>query len=46
MVFFTIAGAISAAAAQQDRAKLVQDDRAEFLGDEYWIYNDLEAGIA
>ena len=46
LVFFSIVGAISTAAAQQDRAKLVQDDRARFLGDEYWIYNDLETGIA
>lgn len=32
--------------AQQDRAKLVNDDLAKFDQDEYWIYNDLESGIA
>jgi hypothetical protein len=32
--------------AQQDRAKLVKEDRANFDQDDYWIYNDLESGIA
>jgi len=32
-------------AQQQDRAKQVKDDRAAFALDDYWIYNDLQAGI-
>ena len=32
--------------AQQDRAKLVREDLANFDQDDYWIYNDLERGIA
>ena len=36
----------SMAHAQQDRAKLVKEDLANFDQDKYWIYNDLERGIA
>lgn len=35
-----------ASAQQQGRAKLVKEDLAAFDQDDYWIYNDLETGIA
>ena len=38
--------AATARAAPQERAELVKEDLANFERDEYWIYNNLERGIA
>ena len=32
--------------AQQKREQLVQDDREKYVGDDYWIYNDFDRGLA
>ena len=32
--------------AGQDRAETVRKDKGELADDEFWIYNDLDAGIA
>ena len=47
LILFTFFCHFSAMAhAQQDRTKLVKDDLAKFNQDEYWIYNNVEKGIA
>jgi hypothetical protein len=46
LLFVTWFVAPQASAQQQDRAKLVREDLAAFDQDAYWIYNDLESGIA
>ena len=47
LLVWSIVGVLPMAAdAQQDRAKRVQNDRSKFNQDDYWIYNDLDKGIA
>ena len=46
LLFLLLCHCSSMTHAQQDRAKLVREDLANFDQDAYWIYNDLQSGIA
>ena len=48
LLLFTLALHVTATAHAQkkDRATQVKDDRAKFGQDKFWIYNNLDSGIA